>query len=184
MSELWPWLAAAGVGVLHGLSPSSGWPLAAAWGFFHARGPSRALRAWLPLALGHLLSVALVAALVVTGLAIDRRLLLGLAAGLLIVVVMLHLSRSGGARRLPVGSLGLGLCSFMMATAHGAGLMLVPALVSLCVADAPGRGGSASGHLALALAALLVHTAAMLLSAAAISLGVCRGLQALAGRRG
>ncbi len=184
MSELSPWLAVAGVGALHGLSPSSGWPLAAAWGLAHSREHSRALRAWGALALGHLLSIALVAAMVVTDLAIDRRLLLRLAAGLLIVVMMLHLCRPDGARLLPAGSLGLGLGSFMMATVHGAGLMLVPALLPLCIADASGRGVSAAGPLALALAALLVHTAAMLLAAAAISLGVCRALQALAGRRG
>lgn len=184
MSELWPWLAVAGVGALHGVSPSSGWPLAAAWGISHPREHLWALRAWVPLSLGHLMSVALVAALAVTGLVVDRRLLLGLAAGLLIVVVMLHLTRPGGARWLPAGSLGLGLWSFMIATAHGAGLMLLPALLPLCITEAPGRGSSASGPLALALEALLVHTAAMLLTAAAISLGLCRGIKALAGRHG
>ena len=32
MTDLWPWLTAAGTGALHGLHPAGGWALAAAWG--------------------------------------------------------------------------------------------------------------------------------------------------------
>ena len=63
-----------------------------------------------------------------------------------------------------------------MATAHGAGLMLVPALVPLCLADNPAREITASGSLLLALAAVGVHTAAMLVTTGVIATGVCRGV--------
>ena len=53
--------------------------------------------------------------------------------------------------------------------------MLVPALIPLCAADAP---VSASGSLALALAAVGVHTAAMLAVTGAIAAGTCRGFEA------
>lgn len=33
MQSVWPWLAVAGAGILHGLNPASGWVFAAAWGY-------------------------------------------------------------------------------------------------------------------------------------------------------
>ena len=65
--------------------------------------------------------------------------------------------------------------TFLMATAHGAGVMLVPALVPLCLADNPARDIAASGSLVLALAAVGVHTAAMLVTTGVMATGVCRG---------
>jgi hypothetical protein len=62
----------------------------------------------------------------------------------------------------------------MMSTAHGAGLMLVPALIPLCMGDASAREITASGSLTLALAAVGVHTAAMLAVTGVIVTGVCR----------
>jgi hypothetical protein len=67
----------------------------------------------------------------------------------------------------------------MVSTAHGAGLMLVPALVPLCMGDAPAaRQPSVSGSLLLALAAVGVHTAAMLAVTGLVAAGVCRGVEA------
>jgi hypothetical protein len=63
-----------------------------------------------------------------------------------------------------------------MATAHGAGMMLVPALVPLCLSSGPAREITASGSLALALAAVGLHTAAMLATTSLIATGVCRGI--------
>ena len=71
---------------------------------------------------------------------------------------------------------GIALWSFLMATAHGAGLMLVPALVPLCLSSGPARQITASGSLLLALAAVVVHTAAMLITTGLIASGVCRGV--------
>jgi hypothetical protein len=181
MASLWPWLAVAGVGALHGLNPATGWMFAAARGL-HSGDRMQALRALLPIAAGHATSVALVAAAVALGLAIDRMVLQALAGGLLLVVAMRCLSgRTARLSRAPAGQAGLALWSFMMSTAHGAGLMLVPALIPLCTADAPAREITASGSLTLALAAVGVHTAAMLAVTGLIATGVCRGVDAAAG---
>ena len=61
------------------------------------------------------------------------------------------------------------LSSALMATAHGAGLMLVPALMPLCMSGLPAREITASGSLLLGLAAVIVHLAAMLLTASGIA---------------
>ncbi len=178
MSSLWPWLLVAGVGALHGLNPATGWLLAAAWGV-RSRDRAQALRALVPIAAGHAASVALVAGAVVWGLAMDRFALQVLAGGLLAVAAIVHLSgRTAQVARAPAGHAGLALWSFMMSTAHGAGLMLVPALMPLCMGDASARETTASGSLMLALAAVGVHTAAMLAVTGVIATGVCRGFEA------
>lgn len=178
MASLWPWLAVAGVGALHGLNPATGWMWAAAWGL-RSHDRAQALRALMPIAVGHAASVALVAAAVASGLSMDRVLLQVLAGGLLVVAAALHLwGRTPQAARAPAGHAGLALWSFMMSTAHGAGLMLVPALIPLCMGDATTREIGASGPLLLALAAVGVHTAAMLAVTGVIASGVCRGFDA------
>jgi len=175
MASLWPWLTVAGVGALHGLNPATGWMFAAAWGV-RSRDQAQALRALMPIAVGHATSVALVAAAVVFGLSMDRVVLQALAAGLLVVVAMVHLlGRTPRRVRAPARHAGLALWSFVMSTAHGAGLMLVPALIPPCIGDAAAREVTASGWLALALAAVGVHTAAMLAVTGVIATGVCHG---------
>jgi len=109
----------------------------------------------------------------------DRVLLQAAAGGLLVVVAVLHLwGRTPQKARAPAGHAGLALWSFMMSTAHGAGLMLVPALVPLCFGDALAREISTSDSLMLALAAVGVHTAAMLAVTGLIATGICRGFDA------
>lgn len=63
-----------------------------------------------------------------------------------------------------------------MATAHGAGLMLVPAFLPMCMASGPARAIAASGSLLLALAAVAVHMAAMLVTTGVVASGVCHGV--------
>jgi hypothetical protein len=162
MSDLWPWLLVAGMGALHGLNPAGGWPLAAAWGV-RSGDRTQALRALLPIAAGHLASVALVAGAVVLGLAMDRITLQVLAGALFAVAAVTHLSGClPKAARAPAGHAGLAIWSFMMSTAHGAGLMLVPALVPLCAGEASALAMTGSGPLTLAFIAVGVHMAAML----------------------
>lgn len=72
----------------------------------------------------------------------------------------------------------------MMSTAHGAALMPVPALILLCSGDAPAREITALGSLALALAAVGVHTAAMIAVTGVIAGGICRGFDASVGLLG
>lgn len=182
MASLWPWLAVAGVGALHGLNPATGWALAAAWGLRSGE-RAQAWKALVPIALGHAASVALVAGALALGWSMDRWPLQVGAGALLAVVVGWHLVRHKAgrhrARGHSAGNAGLALWSFMMATAHGAGLMLVPALIPLCMSEAPAaREITASGSLLLALAAVGVHTAAMLCVTGLVATGVCRGFQA------
>ena len=177
MASYWPWLAVAGVGALHGLNPASGWMFAAAWGV-HSRDRTKALRALMPIAVGHATSVALVAGAIAVGLSMDRVAMQVLAGGLLVVVAICHFSGRTRRARVPAGKAGLALWSFMMSTAHGAGLMLVPVLMPLCMGNAPAREITASGSLTLALAAVGVHTAAMLAVTGVIALSVCRGFDA------
>lgn len=175
MSSLWSWLAVAGAGALHGLNPATGWMFAAAWGV-QSRDRAQALRALVPIAIGHATSIALVAATVALGLSMNGVALQALGGALLVVVAVVHLWSSKTKRaRTPAGHAGLTLWSFMMSTAHGAGLMLVPALIPLCMGNAPAREITASGSFTLALAAVGVHTAAMLAVTGAIASEVCRG---------
>ena len=177
MASLWPWLANAGLRARHGLNPATGWMLAAAWGL-RSHDRRQPLRALVPIAIGHAASIALVVAAVAFGLSMDRTLLQTLAGGLLVLAVLLHLcGRTPPRMRTPAGHAGLALWSFVMSTGHGAGLMLVPALIPLCMGDGTqARGIGASGW--LALAAVGVHMAAMLAVTGLVAAGACRGLDA------
>ena len=176
MSGWLPWLAVAGVGALHGLNPATGWMFAVARGV-RARDSGQALRALVPIAVGHAASVALVAAAVALGLVTDRAMLWWLAAGLFAGIVVCQLWRFMMRRgRASGGPAALALWSLMISTAHGSGLMLVPALIPLCLSDTPAREITASGSMVMALAAVGVHTAAMLAVTGAIAVVACRGI--------
>jgi hypothetical protein len=168
VANLWPWLAVAGVGAFHGLNPATGWIFAAAWGL-KSNDRRQALRALLPIAVGHTASIALVAGAVALGLASGTLLLQVMAGVLLVVVAIVHVTRRASRTR----HVGLALWSFIMCTAQGAGLMLVPALVPLCLSDTPAKEITATGSLALAFAAVAVHTASMLAVTTALSLTAC-----------
>jgi hypothetical protein len=178
MASLWPWLAVAGLGALHGLSPANGWMFAAACGV-RARDAAQAQHALLPIAIGHAASVAIVACAFALGLWMDGGRVQGLAGALLVGAASYRWLR-GSAPRTPIstqtGHAGIALWSFLMATAHGAGMMLVPALVPLCMAGNPASEINASGSLFVALTAVSVHTAAMLITTGVIATGVCRGV--------
>lgn len=178
----WPWLAVAAAGALHGMNPATGWAVMA-W----AARSGRALplsRTLLPIAAGHVAAVLVVAAAVPLALQLrldfDPLVLQWIAGGLLLVVAARHLlARDHGPHRGATGQAGLALWSFIVAVAHGAGWMLVPALVPLCAGDLPGREISASGSIVLALAAVALHLGAMLASTAVVGWAVVR----LVGRR-
>jgi hypothetical protein len=65
------------------------------------------------------------------------------------------------------GLAGLALWSFLMANAHGAGLMLIPVLMPLCLSGSP---ATLAGSAPIAIAAIAVHTLAMLAAIAVVSL--------------
>lgn len=183
MTTLWPWLAVAGVGALHGLNPATGWAFVAAWGV-RAGERARSWRALAPIALGNAGSIALVAALTALGMAAERGLLPWVAGGGAVFAAAVHVSGhvTGHVHRM-AGSAGLALWSLALGTLHGAGMMLVPALVPLCVSGLPAREITASGSMALALAAVALHLAAMLATTAAMAALARRGAREIRRRR-
>lgn len=174
MAIFWLWLSVAGLGALHGLNPATGWMFAAARGV-QSRDRRQVLGALMPIAIGHATSVGLVAGAVAVGLSMDRIALQILAGGLLCVVAIVHVSgRMPKRARVPAGHAGLALWSFIISSAHGAGLILVPVLMPLCLGNGVAQKITASGSLMLALAAIGVHTAAMLVVTGVVALGVWR----------
>jgi hypothetical protein len=175
VNELWPWLALAGLGAFHGINPAMGWLFAVALGL-HRHSRAIVLTALLPVAIGHALAILAVAlAVVVLGVMVDQR-TIGLAGGALLIGWAAYHTLYGSRHRvrfgMQVGMLGLAAWSFLMASAHGAGLMLVPVLIPLCLAAAPAQELTAAGSLPVALAAVGVHTLAMLATTGVIALAV------------
>jgi hypothetical protein len=172
-NEAWPWLALAGLGAFHGLNPAMGWLFAVALGL-HRRSRRVVWLSLLPIALGHALSVAVVAGLFVwIGVMVEPH-AVRLFAGIVLIAWALWHWRYGSRHRVRVGMqtgmAGLGLWSFLMATAHGAGLMLWPVLMPLCFPG--GAATNARDPFLLALIGLGVHTLAMLTVTAAIAVMV------------
>jgi hypothetical protein len=174
-AELWPWLALIGLGVFHGINPAMGWLFAVALGL-HRHSRKIVALSWIPIALGHAAAVAFVLfAVLALGLVLDHALLGHGAAVVLIGWAIWHAARGHRQRFLvgmQTGLTGLAVWSFLMSSAHGAGLMLVPVLLPLCLAGSPSGRLTTAGLLPVGLAALGVHTAAMLATIAAVSLTV------------
>ena len=186
------WLGVVAIGIYHGLNPAMGWPLAVANGLGARRGAA-VFATWVPLGAGHLLAMALV--LVPFALLtwmLQRSQEIRVAVGVLVLLYgvsrLLWRHRHRWLARIPPTQLAL--WSFVMATGHGAGLMLLPVLVGLCEAPALASAGlvdhSASMQLmrssvGTAVIVSLVHTAAMIASGLAVGWIVYRylGLRAL-----
>lgn len=167
-----PWLAIAGLGAFHGANPAMGWLFAVALGL-HRGSRSVVGLSLIPIALGHLASIAVVTgAFLLAGLIVDTGPLLRIVGALLIAWALWHALWGHGRRvrhGMRIGMAGLAAWSFLMASAHGAGLMLVPALAPLCLPASPPPGFSAATAFGLAAAALALHTASMLASTAALA---------------
>lgn len=146
------------LGAFHGLNPGMGWLFAVALGM-QERARTAVWRALLPLGLGHVLAVAA---------AIGVALLLGLAVPFSalcfptgVILVAFGLSRLVRHRHprwssMRVGLRGLTAWSFLMATVHGAGLMVVPLYLN-AAATAPSCHTGTAGTTTAALAATAVH---------------------------
>lgn len=137
LQSLWPWGALLLLGAYHGINPGMGWLFAVARGL-QERSRRAVLTSLLPIAAGHELSIVIV----VVAVALSERYvpphLVRLVAALVLVVFGLYTLarprahvRGSGMR---VGTLGLAGWSFLMSSAHGAGLMLAPILLGLPVA--------------------------------------------------
>lgn len=173
MTGIWPWVAVAGLGAFHGLNPAMGWLFAVALGL-HRKDRRVVWLSLVPIAFGHALSVAIVAlAIVSVGFMVDLR-VVTIASGVILIAWGLYHWHNGSRHRVRVGLqtglVGLGLWSFLMATGHGAGLMLWPALMPICFPG--GVAASAGSPLVPALLAVGLHTLAMLTITGAIAIAV------------
>ena len=142
-----------------------GWLFAVALGL-HRQSRGAVLRALVPIALGHALALGAAAAgLAAAGLVLPAE-VVRLAAGALLFGWGTYRMLRGDRHRVRVGMQagfwGLALWSFLMAGAHGAGAMAMPALLPLC----------APGAVALPLAGVAVHTLAMLVTTGLVAVAV------------
>jgi hypothetical protein len=165
----WLWLAVIASGLYHGLNPGMGWPLAVSAGLME-RSPRALVAALGPLAAGHLLAMLLVLlpfALLVALVEWQRQIQIG-ASLLVIGFGIFRLADRRHPRALArIRPTQLGLWSFAVAIAHGAGLMLVPIYLGLCRETDLDKGHVTAASLintSLGMAALVatVHATAMI----------------------
>jgi hypothetical protein len=179
VSHLWPWLAVAALGAYHGIDPSMGWLFAVALGL-QERSRARVIWSLFPIAVGHLISIGVVVALI-AGLRahVALSLLRPVGAGALIAFGLFRYIWPRAHPRwvaMRVNAAELGLWSFLMATAHGAGLMLFPILMDMTPAAAPQMHhmpALAHGNpIAQAVAVVILHTTALLLVMGTVAVAV------------
>jgi hypothetical protein len=160
----------AGLGAFHGLNPAMGWLFAVALGL-HRRSRATVMVSLVPIAIGHAASIAAVAALLVVAGRIVPQNLVRVGSGLLLLGWAGYHWRFGHRHRvrfgMQAGLWGLAAWSFLMATAHGAGLMLWPALMPSCVPA--GAGLNPAGPVAATLAGVGIHTLAMMATTAVMA---------------
>ena len=165
------WLAVVVSGVYHGANPGMGWPLAVSAGLMERS--SRALVAALgPLMVGHLLAMLVVIlpfTLLVALVEWQRQIQIG--ASLLVIGfgVFRFVNRRHPRALARIRPTQLGLWSFAVAVAHGAGLMLVPVYLGLCRAADLDRSHAAAGalinaNLGIAVLVSVVHSVAMIVA--------------------
>ncbi len=169
------------LGAYHGIDPSMGWLFAVALGL-QDKSRARVLWALLPIAIGHLLSIAVVVALV-GGLRMASFNPDYIRFGGAAVLIAFGLFRLIWPRAHPrwvamrVNAVELGLWSFLMASAHGAGLMLFPILMNVMP---PGHSMMHHHHAMPQMAptlltgalVVILHTSAMLVVTGTIAIVV------------
>jgi hypothetical protein len=130
--ENWPWLVLILLGAYHGLNPAMGWLFAVALGLQERR-LGGVLRAFPPIALGHFFAISAAVLVVVAQIVVPLDALRYACASVLILFGLYKLIRRKHPRwvGMRVGFKDLTAWSFLMASAHGAGLMLVPVLLKL-----------------------------------------------------
>lgn len=181
MDGAWPWVVMALLGAYHGLNPAMGWLFAVALGM-QERSRRAVLRALPPIAVGHELSIALVAALVIGLELVSDTRVLHLAAGA--VLIAFGIFRFVRPRthfrwaKMRVNRSELGVWSFLMSTAHGAGLMVAPVLLATDESSGKGHDHAISdmslGSMSIPEMglAIVLHVGAMMLVMACVAVVV------------
>jgi hypothetical protein len=169
MVDSWPPLVLAGLGAFHGLNPAMGWLFAVALGL-HRQSRTIVFVSLLPIAAGHAFSIATVAGLLAaTGYLLPHN-FVRMGTGVLLLGWAAYHWRFGHRHRvrfgMQAGLWGLAIWSFLMATAHGAGVMLWPALMPLCF---PGVGEISTGPVAAIFIGVGIHTLAMVATTAIVA---------------
>jgi hypothetical protein len=183
-ATLWLWLGIVASGLYHGINPGMGWPLAVAAGLME-KSPRALVSALVPLSVGHLLAMMLVLlpfALLIALVEWQRPIQAG-ASLLVIAFGLARLLRPRHPRALArIPPTQLGLWSFAVAIAHGAGLMILPLYLGLCQPSGihdrheAAAAGVVNQNLAVALLVALVHTAAMIAAGGCVAWLVYRYL--------
>src|SRR5713101_2040064 len=178
------------LGAYHGLDPSMGWLFAVGLGLQERR-RGKVIAALFPIAIGHFISIALVVVLIATAMAQAWWFIRPLGATLLILFGIFRFVRPQAHPRwvaMRVSAFDLVVWSFLMATAHGAGLMLFPVMMRMPSATMmmhhhhpmPAIASGALGFVQSA-AVVLLHTGAMFVVMGIIAIVVYEwiGLQIL-----
>jgi hypothetical protein len=183
VSELWPWVAVFGLGIFHGINPAMGWLFAVALGLQEQKRVA-VFRALPPMVLGHALSVGIIIAVIlVARVNLPHRTLKIAAAAILFAFGLYRLLRSRHPNwvGMQVGFGDLTLWSFVMASAHGAGLMLVPFFLKPLAAGETHHHDAHQMHSwafanfnapSLLIASVIVHTLGYLLTTALLAIVV------------
>lgn len=181
------WLAVVASGLYHGVNPGMGWPLAVSAALME-RGRGALWRALAALAGGHFVAmVGILLPFAAMTLLIEWQRDIRIGAAVIVIGLGLYLAIT---RRHPrflarIPPSRLAFWSFLAATAHGAGLMLVPIYLGICGLDqdvghraAAALMGQTTG---IALAVAVLHTGTMILGGGTIAYAVHRwlGLQFL-----
>jgi hypothetical protein len=178
MSHAWPWVVLALLGAYHGLNPAMGWLFALSLGLQEKR-RSAVVRALVPIALGHAVAIAVaIVILVLLQHLIPLHVLKWPIAAIIFALGIYRLFRARHPRGagMRVGPRDLAVWSFLMASAHGAGLMLIPVLLAQPMAGMHhAMAGAMIGttlplSMNVILLSICVHTAAMLIVAGALAL--------------
>jgi hypothetical protein len=156
------WLTIIAIGLYHGLNPAMGWPLAVANGM-EARRTRAVFATVLPLGGGHFAAMTVVLVpFAWLSWYVERGQAIRIGAGALVVLfgIFKLIQRRHPRALARIRPTRLAWWSFLMATAHGAGLMLLPFMLGLCVtAPATVEGTGAVARLELAHATLMSYLA-------------------------
>ena len=177
------WLAVVASGLYHGMSPGMGWPLAVSAGLMERSSRALVIALW-PLTVGHLLAMFVVIlpfALLVALVEWQQQIQIG--ASLLVIGfgIFRFVNRRHPRVLARIRPTQLGLWSFAVAIAHGAGLMLVPIYLGLCRTADLDNGHEAAGalinaNLNMAVLVSVVHSVAMVMAGGFLAFLVYRHL--------